>query len=141
DAGNPVDRAVGIAAILADPEQYADELALIRGAMGDDGRLADGRLTVKANNREYLSYGVQSVAGLRLDLGPATSEVEIGLRLHHDEADRFQWADAYAMADGIMNRVARGTPGTDSNRIDDATAAAAFAQAEVRLGRLTLTPG
>ena len=42
---------------------------------------------------------------------------------------------------GQMNRVVAGLPGTQDNRIDSAEALAAFAQAEVEYGRLTLTPG
>jgi Fe(3+) dicitrate transport protein len=55
--------------------------------------------------------------------------------------DRFQWVDAYAIDEGVMNRTERGTPGTDSNRIETGEAVAAFTQAEVEVGALTLTPG
>ncbi|MDT7856212.1 TonB-dependent receptor [Rubrivirga sp. S365] len=122
--------AVGIAALLDDPGEYADAYAALRGA-------APGRLFVKANNREYLSRGVQTVAGLRT--GGAL--VEAGLRLHADEMDRFQWVDEYATADAQTALAVAGTPGTDSNRIESARAVAGFVQAEVPLGRVVLTPG
>lgn len=137
----PTDVKVGIASILDSPEGFADELALVQGAFADEGRLADGVLYVKNNNRDYISEGVQSIAGLRFDFGPAATELEVGLRVHRDEMDRFQWVDEYAMQDGIMNRTVAGTPGTDSNRIETGEAVATFAQAEVELGKLTLTPG
>jgi Fe(3+) dicitrate transport protein len=140
DDGDGEDATVGIASILDDPEAYAGEFAVLQGAFGTDA-FADGRLYVKNNNRAYTSEGVQSIAGFRLDLGPTTSEVEVGLRLHRDEMDRFQWVDAYAMEEGVMNRTERGTPGTDSNRIESGEAVAGFAQAEVEVGALTLTPG
>ena len=127
---------VGIASILDDPAAYAAELAVVRGEGG-----ADGRLYVKANNREYLSRGVQSVAGLRLGEEKRGALIELGLRLHADEMDRFQWVDQYAIAGGQTTLAAEGTPGTDSNRIESAEAVAAFAQAEVAWGRLALTPG
>ena len=136
------DARVGIASILARPERYADELAVVRGDLG--GAFADGRLYVKANNRRYLARGVQSVVGVRVGAMPGAglgALVETGLRLHADEEDRFQWVDGYAAADGALTRVESGTPGTESNRVTSARAAAGFVQAEVEAGRLTLTPG
>jgi Fe(3+) dicitrate transport protein len=127
---------VGIASVLDSPDEYAAELAVVRGEGG-----ADGRLFVKANNREYLSRGVQSVAGLRLGEADRGALVELGLRLHADEMDRFQWVDQFGIRGGQTELAVEGTPGTDSNRIESAEALAAFAQAEVELGRLSLTPG
>lgn len=140
DDADGTDAKVGIAALLDDPERYADEFAIVQGAF-DAEHLADGRLSVKNNNRAYTSEGVQTIAGLALDLGPTATTLEAGLRWHRDEMDRFQWVDLYAMHDGAMNRTDAGTPGTDSNQIADAEAFAGFVQAEVELGALTVTPG
>ena len=122
--------AVGIASLLDDPAANADAYAAVRGA-------GPGTLYVKANNREYLSRGVQTVAGLRI----GRSLVEAGLRVHADEMDRFQWVDAYAVEGTETTLAVAGTPGTDSNRIESARAVAGFVQAEVEAGPLTLTPG
>ena len=126
-----VDAQVGIASLLADPERYEGELAVVRGADG-------GGLYVKANNREYLAYGAQSVLGVQLG---RSLQLESGLRLHFDEMDRFQWIDGYTMNSGRLDLVDAGTPGTDSNRIERAEAVAGFVQAEANWGRLTATPG
>lgn len=135
--GGMTDQTVGIASVLDDPSTYAEELAVIEG-LGPDG----GRLYVKANNRDYYSQGVQSVAGLRLGAATGVSAlVELGLRVHADQMDRFQWVDAYGLQDGAMTLQAAGTPGTDSNRLEDARAVSSFVQAEVDWGRLTVTPG
>src|SRR3990170_3983735 len=48
--------------ILARPEDFPAEFAIIRGA-----DTSDGALRVRANNRSYYSYGVQSILGLRFD--------------------------------------------------------------------------
>ncbi|WP_420455085.1 TonB-dependent receptor domain-containing protein [Rubrivirga sp.] len=125
---------VGIADVLAAPDAHPAELAVVRG----DG---DGSLYVKANNREYLSQGVQTTAGLRLGTAARGALVEAGVRLHADEMDRFQWVDTYGVAGGQSALVAEGVPGTDSNRIESARAVAAFVQADVAWGRLALTPG
>jgi len=34
--------------------------------------------------------------------------------------DRFQWVDLYSMNQGVMNPDVMGTPGTESNRLEDA---------------------
>jgi len=125
---------VGVASILDDPETYAGELVAVRGE-------GAGSLYVKANNRSYLSRGVQTVAGLRLGTPARGALVEAGLRVHADEMDRFQWVDEYAAAAGQTVLVAEGTPGTDSNRIESAEAVAGFVQADIQLGALALTPG
>ena len=49
-------------------------------------------------------------------------DVEIGLRYHYDEEDRFQWKDGYNITNGQMNLTSAGTPGSDANRISKATA-------------------
>ncbi|CAN5581985.1 TonB-dependent receptor [soil metagenome] len=131
--------AVGISAVLANPGQYAGHLAVIRG--DNVGANADGLLHVKANNRAYVSEGVQTVAGVQLPDGFISGEVQLGLRLHRDEEDRFQWVDDYRMEGGVMNRVRRGTPGTDANRIERASALAAYVQAELSAGSFTVVPG
>lgn len=131
------DRPFDIASILNDPTTFSGELAVIQGE-GADG----GALFVKANNRGYTSQGLQSVAGVRLGEERGLSAlIEIGLRVHADEMDRFQWVDDYAMDAGAMTLVSAGTPGTDSNRLEQADAVASFVQADVKLGRFTLTPG
>lgn len=127
---------VGIAAILDDPDAYAAELGVIQGAPG-----GVGRLFVKANNRTYVSRGVQSVAGLRLGREGAGALLQAGLRLHADAMDRFQWVDTYGVDGDAMTLETAGTPGTDSNRIESARAVAGYVQADVEAGPLTLTPG
>ncbi len=141
DEGALTDAIVSISSILDRPDAFADEFAVLRGNLEGEDRLDAGRLYVKANNREYLSYGVQSIAGFSFDAGPMEAEVEAGLRWHRDEMDRFQWVDGYAINEGVMTLTEAGTPGTESNRIEQAEAFAAFTQADLGIGRLTLTPG
>ncbi len=126
--------AVGIAALVDDPELYASAFDAVRGA-------GTGTLAVKANNREYRSQGIQTALGVRLGRPEAGALVETGLRLHTDEMDRFQWVDRYATEGGAVALAEAGTPGTDSNRIESARAVAGYVQVEATWGPLSLTPG
>jgi len=54
---------IGIANVLANPEQYASELILMQG-----GDIQESHsLEVKHNNREYYAQGIQSVVGFDFD--------------------------------------------------------------------------
>ena len=74
-AGSDGDR-VKIANILNDPQTFAAEYAILRGATSTN----DNALEVKHNNRSYYAQGVQTVVGLRFDKGRAAHDVEIGVR-------------------------------------------------------------
>lgn len=144
-----------LADILEDPEAFAAELAVIRGATSDPGALR-----VRANNRSYYGRGVQSVLGLRLGAASAgelaaggsqasdpesafgwAHELEVGVRYHADQEDRFQHDDRYQMVDGRMVLTERGAPGSQSNRVSDARAWAVFLQDRISFRRWTVTPG
>jgi len=95
-------------------------------------------LDVKANNRMYVSEGVQ--ASFTMPYGD--HELTFGGRVHEDEMDRFQWVDSYAL-DAAFNtqQTNAGIPGTDSNRIDSAEALALFVNSEWVFSALTLEAG
>jgi Fe(3+) dicitrate transport protein len=128
---------IGISSILNDPESHADEYNILTGSTSSN---ADA-LFVKANNRSYYAQGVESIFGFHLDHGVGESDVEVGLRLHYDQIDRFQWVDSYSMTDGNMGLTGSGTPGTESNRIEDAHAFAGFLQYTFTYNKLTVIPG
>lgn len=125
---------VGIAALLNDPLTYAEAFAVVNGETSQN----DEALQLKANNRSYKSRGVQTTLSYR----PAAGHfLDLGLRFHKDELDRFQWVDAYRMDNGTMELTKPGTPGTESNRIESATALAAYLQYKLKIGHWTFIPG
>ena len=126
----------GIANIFDDPLEHAHELAIAKGA---DSNADD--LRVRANAREYYSQGVQSVAGFTAHTGGTEHDFEVGFRYHQDEEDRFQHEDGFQMLNGLMGLTSAGAPGSQTNRVSDASALALFAQDTIRLSRWTLLPG
>src|SRR5690606_38949169 len=68
-------------------------------------------------------------------------ELEIGLRLHRDEEDRYQNDDRYMMLDGRMVQTSAGAPGTQDNRVGEAEAVSLYVQDTISFGNWILTPG
>jgi Fe(3+) dicitrate transport protein len=128
-----------ISAIVEDPAAYASLYEILVG-----GDSAPDALTVKANNRKYYSQGVQTVVGIQIDSRRASHEIELGLRYHEDQEDRFQWSDKYQMSNGAMVLTTSGIPGQaggGNNRVNFARAWAFFAQDRISLGNWIITPG
>ena len=93
---------------------------------------------LRANNRNYLSQGVQAQLGYRV----GNHYLNFGLRIHADEMDRFQWEDDYQLnSDLSLSLDTAGIPGTNSNRVDSADAISVFIHDEVQWGDLTLSGG
>ncbi|RED48319.1 TonB-dependent receptor family protein [Seonamhaeicola aphaedonensis] len=128
---------VGISSIVDSPESYPNHFDIVKGSVNSD----DDAIILKANNRRYISKGIQ----MKIDQHWVTKNVfhdlEIGLRYHYDEEDRFQWVDGYNILNGEMNLTTAGTPGNDANRISSANAFAGSVLYKFKYDQLTLTPG
>ncbi|MDJ0644432.1 MAG: TonB-dependent receptor [Flavobacteriaceae bacterium] len=128
-----------IGSVFGAPESYPDYIALVQGALASDG---DDFLNSRANNREYRSRGIQTKFDLHWKKGELFHDLEIGLRYHYDEEDRFQWIDDYSINEsGQLTLENAGIPGTNANRISSATAFAAFATYKLKYNNWTFTPG
>lgn len=122
---------VKIGSLLESPAAFPDAYSVVTGSS------QEGLLSVKANNRSYLSQGLQ-VDGT---LERGTVRIETGLRAHYDEMDRFQWIDQFQVEEGGLALTTAGTPGTESNRIESSHAVASYVQATLEFGRLSFLPG
>ena len=118
--------------VVASPSSDQDTFLLMT-AMNSD---ADA-YRIKANNREYLSSGVQAVLNWSID----NHDVQAGLRVHADEMDRFQWEDRYQMVAGKLNMTTAATPGSDSNRIDSAESTSLYVEDRMTSGNWIVTSG
>jgi Fe(3+) dicitrate transport protein len=124
-----------LTSVVADPA-FAAELDILRG-----GNSTDDALTVRANARDYLSEGIQSVLGLQFGVLGGAHTVEVGARYHRDSEDRFQHDDLYRMQDGRMVLTTAGAPGSQDNRIGAARALALFMEDRIQYGRWIVSPG
>ena len=131
------DAGVSISAILDDPQMYNAEFAILRGATSTN----DNALEVKHNNRAYYAQGLQSIVGLSFSGGSLSHDTEFGVRIHDDEMDRFQWVDLYSMNSSVMSLTQAGEKGTESNRIERASAISSYVQYSVSGVKWSVTPG
>lgn len=127
---------VSLSAVLGDPGVFPTEYAALSGMSS-----APGALRVRNNAREYYATGVQSVLGAGFDVGAARHEVEVSLRYHRDEEDRFQQDDRYQTSGGVMLLTSAGAPGSQDNRVGAAEAWSFFLRDTIEWDRLTLAPG
>ncbi|MEE2821533.1 MAG: TonB-dependent receptor [Acidobacteriota bacterium] len=125
-----------ISKILGNAERYSAALDIARGADSSPDALA-----VRANNRNYYSQGVQTVLALHFDGGGFQNNVDLGLRYHEDQEARLQHEDKFQMVNGNMILTSKGSPGSQSNRISEATAWAFHMQDRIKWGRWTFGPG
>ena len=105
------------------------------------GELSCG-LRVRANNREYNAWGIQSDLEWRTGSDDLSHEVDIGIRYHNDIEDRFQWDDVYAQgASGQITSITRGIPGSQDDREAETGAWAFYVQDTIRSGDWIIKPG
>ena len=127
---------VSISNILSAPQDYPLEYQTILG----NENTQDDVMGIKANNRVYTSNGVQSIAKLRWG-SDWLQTLEVGIRYHEDDEDRFQWVDRYAFQNQELIQTTVAEKGTDANRISSAKALAAHLLYTLKIENLTLTPG
>jgi len=128
---------VGISTVLADPRSYPRELGILRGDLDDD----TGSLKIRNNRRNYRSEGIDLLLDWQIPTANLDHQIQFGLRLHQDFEDRYQEEDSWSMLSGSMQFEELGQPASQSNRIDEAEALAAFAHDSIYLGRWTVSPG
>lgn len=104
--------------------------------------MAPGSTGVKANARDYRTYGWQNTASWSFGSGEASHELSAGLRFHYDRVFREQWVDVFnADGAGGFTPFRRGTPGEEGNRLEEVFASSLFIEDEIVVGALTLRPG
>lgn len=128
---------VGISDLLNNPSDFPEAFDIVTGSINAGANA----LNLKNNNRDYISKGAQTKLDYHWSSGDIFHDIEVGIRYHYDEEDRYQWVDTYNIENGTMNLTNSGIPGTDANRISNAKALATFAMYKIKFNNWTLTPG
>lgn len=112
---------VGLSTILANTEDYSGFYGALKGTHTDPYTA-----TLKANNRNYLSQGLQFKGQFSGRAGDVLLKNEAGARFHYDYADRFQHTDRYTLSSEAPTLLEEGQAGAAGNRLDAARAASAY---------------
>ena len=92
-------------------------------------------------NRAYMNRGIQTRLDWNFTTGEAQHDLQLGLRVHEDDADRFQRRTFYAQENGQLVVAQPGVWGDAGNRIDSAEANSYYLIDTITWGDWTLTPG
>ena len=99
-------------------------------------------LRVRANNRDYNSKGIDTVAYYRFGDDAVQHEIAAGIRYNQDKVRRFQQDDDYSqLANGAIDGMTPGAPGGAGNRLQATDALAVFVQDTITAGDWSFTPG
>lgn len=114
---------VGLSSILSNPQDYLGFYNALKGT-----NINPYTATLKANNRDYLSQGLQFRGQYSQRAGDVLLKNEAGARFHYDHADRFQHRDTYSLSNEAPVFLEDGLAGAAGNRLDAARAASAYAR-------------
>lgn len=127
-------------AVLARPSSAANAVyySVLTGQA--DSQSPEEQLIFGINDRSFVSQGVQSQLTLERRTGPLAHQLEAGLRLHHDRADRARFEDGYDMRGGRLLRSERArVVALESDA--ETLALAAHVHDRVRYGRVEASAG
>lgn len=127
-------------AVLARPSSAANAVyySVLTGQA--DSQAPEEQLLLGTNDRSFVSQGVQSQLTLERRTGPLAHQLEAGVRLHFDSADRVRFEDGYDMRGGRLMRSERArVTALDSDA--ETLALAVHAYDRVRLGRVEASAG
>ena len=100
-----------------------------------------GSIQIRSNAREYFSRGIQFGLDWNTEIGNATHEIEVGLRLHKDEEDRLQRNSSYRQENGRLVLDDIGLLGNAGNRLQEASALSFHFYDRIEFGNWVFTPG
>ncbi len=127
-----------ISKVISNPDLYSGHLSFVKGEING----ASNFLKVKANNRKYVSQGVQTKIDYHwYGKNNSFNDLEIGLRFHYDEEDRFQWEDIYTINYRIIDIDKFGEKGSQGNRVSSANSFASYVMYKYKYNEFTITPG
>lgn len=106
-----------------------------------DGSLDVDNIAVKHNNREYESSGLQLALDARFETAGWQHDLEVGIRHHEDEMNRYQPTEVYDQRNGslVFDSIRRPT-GSD-NRFEEGEALSLWAMDHLSWDRWRVTLG
>ncbi|MBK7634282.1 MAG: hypothetical protein IPJ13_08280 [Saprospiraceae bacterium] len=120
--------------ILADPIANLDGYEIMTGKKNGD-------VESQASNRTYFSKGVQTNAQYLFSTNKINHRIQLGLRYHLDQADRYATSSSSFMIDGILVQTGISFKGNKENQIRNAKSFATYLSYDLSYKGLKLSPG
>jgi Fe(3+) dicitrate transport protein len=124
----------GISSILADPTTNQAAYQIMTGQ-------TNGAIETQATNRTYYSKGIQTNTQYIFTKKKIFHKIQLGIRYHRDQADRYATSGITAMSDGTVAQIVRGKRGNKENQIRNANSIATFLNYDLRVKNLKLSAG
>lgn len=120
--------------ILSNPAEHQTPYQIMTGK-------ANGNIDYQSAARTYFSKGIQSNAQYIFNTSEVWHKIQLGLRYHADQADRYATRSVYAMTNGTMVLSTAGVKGNQENQIRDASSFASYLNYEMNYKGLKVSPG
>jgi len=123
-----------INSILANQNNYLIPYQIMIGK-------ADGNVSHQSAARTYFSKGFQSSIQYFFETNSIKHKIQLGLRLHQDQADRYGTVSTFSMTNGAMILSNAGIKGNSENQIRAAQSFAGFVHYDLKYKGLSISPG
>lgn len=120
--------------ILLDPITHQTPYQILQGK-------TNGNINFQSAARTYFSKGVQITTQYYFSTDEIFHRLQLGLRYHQDQSDRFATLSTYAMTNGTMILTSAGIKGNQENQIRNGKSLATFLSYDINYKNIKLTPG
>lgn len=124
----------GINNILGNPTLHQLPYQIMTGK-------ANGNIEFQNAARTFFSKGVQSNAIFNFNTGSVNHKLQLGVRVHADQADRLATRSVFAMTNGTMIQTSAGMNGNQENQIRNASSIASYISYDISYKGLKISPG
>ncbi len=101
----------------------------------------DGNVDYQSAARTFFSQGIQSYGQFYFNTGSIEHKMQLGVRHHIDQADRYATRSVYTMTSGKMILTNAGILGNQENQIRNATSTATYFSYDLSYKNLKVSPG
>jgi Fe(3+) dicitrate transport protein len=120
--------------ILSSPEIHQTPYQIMAGQ-------EDGNIDYQSAARTFFAQGIQSYGQYYFKTGSIEHKVQLGVRHHIDQADRYATRSVYTMTSGKMILTNAGILGNQENQIRNATSTATYFSYDLSYKNLKVSPG
>ncbi len=120
--------------ILASPDDYLQEYGIMTGKI-------DGNIQYRSAARNYFAKGLQTNIQYQFVTQSLEHKLQLGLRYHQDQADRWATNSIYTMSNSKMILSNAGINGNHENQVRNAKSFSGFINYDLHYKGFTLIPG